>query len=226
MAKRAQEFEAALASRSDGNQLKSIEEGLETDMFVDIVGRLAGATLASNSVLAGGAPSLIVAHIGSKAGQKFLDKMPTLKLRQILSEAMLDPVLMQKLLLKPTSVTARKNNQEMVKYILASKGILSPDEEYYLENPEAKTQQLKVDVLKFARAGKNKLQIMDLYEEAARKPNSDIGPYMLDQVQSIIGIDDEQRAKIMKQYENKKMDYTLKRRGRFSKPIDITDVGY
>jgi hypothetical protein len=215
MAKRAQEFEAALASRSDGNQLKSIEEGLETDMFVDIVGRLAGATLASNSVLAGGAPSLIVAHIGSKAGQKFLDKMPTLKLRQILSEAMLDPILMQKLLLKPTSVTARKNNQKMVKYILASKGILNPDEEYHLENPEAKTQQLKVDVLKFARAGKNKLQIMDLYEEAARKPNSDIGPYMLDQVQSLIGVDDEQRAKIMKQYEDKKMDYFLKRRGRF-----------
>jgi len=215
MAKRAQEFEAALASRSDGNQLKSIEEGLETDMFVDIVGRLAGATLASNSVLAGGAPSLIVAHIGSKAGQKFIDKMPTLKLRQILSEAMLDPILMQKLLLKPTSVTARKNNQKMVKYILASKGILSPDEEYHLENPEGKTQQLKVDIVKFARAGKNKLQIMDLYEEAARKPNSDIGPYMLDQVQSLIGVDDEQRARIMKQYENKKMDYFLKRRGRF-----------
>ena len=226
MAKRAKEFEAALASRSDGNQLKSIEEGLETDMFVDIVGRLAGATLASNSVLAGGAPSLIVAHIGSKAGQKFLDKMPTLKLRQILSEAMLDPILMQKLLLKPTSVTARKNNQKMVKYILASKGILSPDEEYHLENPEAKTQQLKVDVLGFARAGKNKLQIMDLYEEAARKPNSDVSPYMLDQVQSLVGVNDEQRAKIMKQYEDKKMDYTLKRRGRFSKPIDILDVGY
>ena len=215
MAKRAKEIEAALASRSDGNQLKSIEEGLETDMFVDIVGRLAGATLASNSVLAGGAPSLIVAHIGSKAGQKFLDKMPTLKLRQILSEAMLDPILMQKLLLKPTSVTARKNNQKMVKYILASKGILSPDEEYHLENPEAKTQQLKVDVLGFARAGKNKLQIMDLYEEAARKPNSDIGPYMLDQVQSLVGVNDEQRARIMKQYEDKKMDYFLKRRGRF-----------
>ena len=221
MAKRAQEFEAALASRSDGNQLKSIEEGLETDMFVDIVGRLAGATLASNSVLAGGAPSLIVAHIGSKAGQKFLDKMPTLKLRQILSEAMLDPVLMQKLLLKPTSVTARKNNQKMVKYILASKGILSPDEEYHLENPEAKTQQLKVDVLRFARAGKNKLQIMDLYEEAARKPNSDIGPYMLDQVQSLIGVDDEQRARIMKQYEDKKMDYFLKRRGRFQEKENL-----
>ena len=35
----------------------------------------------------------------------------------------------------------------MVKYMLASKGILSPDEEYQLEDPEAKTQQLRVDIL-------------------------------------------------------------------------------
>ena len=80
--------------------------------------------------------------------------------------------------------------------------------------------------MQLAKAGKNKLQIMDLYEEAARKPNSDIGPYMLDQVQSLVGVNDEQRAKIMQQYENKKMDYTLKRRGRFSKQADILDVGY
>ena len=226
MAKRAQEFEAALVARSEGNQIKSVEEGLETDMFVDIVGRLAGATLASNSVLTSGAPSLIVAHIGSQAGRSFLDRMPTLKLREILSEAMLDPLLMQKLLLKPTSVNARKNNQRMVKYMLASKGILSPDEEYQLEDPEAKTQQLRVDILDFAKAGKNKLQIMDMYERDARKPNLDIGPYMLDQVQSLVGVSDEERAKIMQQYENKKMDYTLKRRGRFSKPADILDVGY
>jgi hypothetical protein len=82
------------------------------------------------------------------------------------------------------------------------------------------------ETMQLARAGKNKLQIMDLYEEAARKPNSDVSPYMLDQVQSLVGVNDEQRAKIMKQYEDKKMDYTLKRRGRFSKPIDILDVGY
>ena len=114
----------------------------------------------------------------------------------------------------------------MVKYMLASKGILSPDEEYQLEDPEAKTQQLRVDILDFAKAGKNKLQIMDMYERDARKPNLDIGPYMLDQVQSLVGVSDEERAKIMQQYENKKMDYTLKRRGRFSKPADILDVGY
>jgi len=226
MANRAKEFEESLMQRASGEELKSISEGLGTDAFVDIVGRLAGATLASQSILSGGAPSLIVAHIGSQAGRKFLDKMPTLKLREVLTEAMLDPVFMKVLLEKPTSVTARSNSQRKIKYLLASKGLLSPDDQYLIEDPEANTQALMQETMQLARAGKNKLQIMDLYEEAARKPNSDIGSYMLDQVQSIIGVNDEERAKIMKQYENKKMDYTLKRRGRFSKPIDITDVGY
>ena len=215
MANRAKEFEESLMQRASGEELKSISEGLGTDAFVDIVGRLAGATLASQSILAGGAPSLIVAHIGSQAGRKFLDKMPTLKLREVLTEAMLDPVFMKALLEKPTSATARSNSQRKIKYLLASKGLLSPDDQYQIEDPEANTQALMQETMQLARAGKNKLQIMDLYEEAARKPNSDIGPYMLDQVQSLIGVDDGQRARIMKQYEDKKMDYFLKRRGRF-----------
>lgn len=215
MANRAKDFEESLMQRASGEELKSISEGLGTDAFVDIVGRLAGATLASQSILAGGAPSLIVAHIGSQAGRKFLDKMPTLKLREILTEAMLDPVFMKALLEKPTSATARGNSQRKIKYLLASKGLLSPDDQYQIEDPEANTQALMQETMQLARAGKNKLQIMDLYEEAARKPNSDIGPYMLDQVQSLVGVNDEQRARIMKQYEDKKMDYFLKRRGRF-----------
>ena len=215
MANRAKDFEEALVLRLSAEEIKSITEGLGTDAFVDIVGRLAGATLASQSILSGGAPSLIVAHIGSQAGRKFLDKMPTLKLREVLTEAMLDPVLMKALLEKPTSVTARNNTQRKIKYLLASKGLLSPDDDYQMEGSEVDTQALRQETIQLARAGKNKLQIMDLYEEAARKPNSDIGPYMLDQVQSLIGVDDEQRARIMKQYEDKKMDYFLKRRGRF-----------
>ena len=221
MANRAKEFEESLMQRASGKELKSISEGLGTDAFVDIVGRLAGATLASQSILAGGAPSLIVAHIGSQAGRKFLDKMPTLKLREILTEAMLDPVFMKALLEKPTSATARGNSQRKIKYLLASKGLLSPDDQYQIEDPEANTQALMQETMQLARAGKNKLQIMDLYEEAARKPNSDIGPYMLDQVQSLVGVNDEQRARIMKQYEDKKMDYFLKRRGRFQEKENL-----
>lgn len=154
MANRAKEFEESLMQRASGEELKSISEGLGTDAFVDIVGRLAGATLASQSILAGGAPSLIVAHIGSQAGRKFLDKMPTLKLREILTEAMLDPVFMKALLEKPTSATARSNSQRRIKYLLASKGLLSPDDQYQIEDPEANTQALMQETIQLARAGK------------------------------------------------------------------------
>ena len=218
MANRASEFEKSLIRRGEGYLIPAVPP--DSDMFTNILGRLGGAALLSLSPVAGNiGHGLIVAHIGSKVGQNFIDKMPNLSLRKIMSEAMHDPVLMKELLTKPTSILQKNRIVDKVGYMMMSKGLLSPDEAYEIENPEGTSRSLENAIVGLARQGKNANEIMTLFEEEARRETAEgeegttIGPYTLDYVQGILGMSDKDRAKIMENLERQKRVIQLKRSG-------------
>ena len=218
MANRASEFEKSLIRRGEGYLIPAVPP--DSDMFTNILGRLGGASVLSLSPVAGNiGHGLIVAHIGSKVGQNFIDKMPNLSLRKIMSEAMHDPVLMKELLTKPTSILQKNRIVDKVGYMMMSKGLLTPDEAYEIENPEGTSRSLEDAIVGLARQGKNANEIMTLFEEEARRETAEgeegttIGPYTLDYVQGILGMSDKDRAKIMENMERQKRVIQLKRSG-------------
>ena len=103
--------------------------------------------------------------------------------------------------------------------MMMSKGLLSPDEAYEIENPEGTSRSLEDAIVGLARQGKNANEIMTLFEEEARRETAEgeegttIGPYTLDYVQGILGMSDKDRAKIMENLERQKRVIQLKRSG-------------
>lgn len=213
MAKRAKEFEESVLKRASGAKIEGIPPS--SDYIVDIIGRLGGATFAAASPLGQGVGhELIIAQIGSQAGRTFLQKMPNAKLGDLMKEAMLDPVLMKRLLERPTSITARKSNDFQLRALMISKGLIEEREAYALEGSEAKSESLKSAIKTLAGRGKSKLEIMAHFEKKAREDGTNIGPYMLDQVQSILDISGKDRARMMQNYDIERKPYKLKRKYR------------
>tara|TARA_Y100000114_G_scaffold105696_1_gene98970 strand:+ start:630 stop:3968 length:3339 start_codon:yes stop_codon:yes gene_type:complete len=198
MSKRADEFSKSVAARTEGEVIEGIPPG--SDALVDVIARLGGASIAAASPLADQiGHQLIIAYIGSQAGRQFLNKMPTLKLQEILVEASKDPVFMKKLLEMRVGrdVSPMSQNLELGA-LLASKAIIGERELYEIEeNDFGVTNLLKDKILSLAGEGKNNLEIMEAFEvEARTNPNTKIGPYKLDQVQALLNLSDEGRAQV------------------------------
>ena len=212
MATRAKEFEESVLKRASGATIADIPPG--SDYLTDILGRLGGATLAASSPLGQGiGHQLIVAQIGSQAGRNFLQKLPNAKLSNVMKEAMLDPVLMKNLLERPATVFAKKSRDYKLRAMLVSKGLLEEEEAFKLEGTENKTAQIKNAIATLANQGKNRGEIMAAFEKESRKKGTTIGPYMLDQVQSILDLSRQERTSIIEQFEIPKKTF-LKRRSR------------
>jgi hypothetical protein len=213
MATRAKEFEESVLKRASGATIEDIPPG--SDYLTDILGRLGGATLAASSPLGQGiGHQLIVAQIGSQAGRNFLQKLPNAKLSDVMKEAMLDPVLMKNLLERPATVFAKKSRDYKLRAMLVSKGLLEEEEAFKLEGTETKTTQIKNAIAALANQGKNRGEIMAAFEKESRKEGTTIGPYMLDQVQSILDLSRQERTSIIEQFDIPRKSYTIKRRSR------------
>tara|TARA_R110002020_G_scaffold475567_1_gene710988 strand:+ start:1327 stop:4488 length:3162 start_codon:yes stop_codon:yes gene_type:complete len=211
IAKRAKVFEESLVKRETGKTIKDLPP--ESDRLLDIIGRLGGAAVMTSSPVVGGVGyGLIVAQLGSRVGRDIVEKLPNAKLRDIMTEAILDPVFMKVLLEKPTSAKAKREINTRIGFILVSKGILTPEEHYMIESPEAQTESLQSLVAGLAKKGNSRLEIMDIFEKKARQPKTTIGPMMLDQVQSILELSNGERSIVMERYEKLNQDYGLKRR--------------
>lgn len=225
MANRAKMFEESVLKRASGGTIKNIPP--DSDYLIDILGRLGGATMAAASPLGQGiGHQLIIAQIGSQAGRSFLQKLPNIKLTNVMKEAMLDPLLMKNLLERPATIIAKKNRDYKLRALMVSKGLLEEEEAYNIEGAEGQTNQIKTAIKVLAEHGKSRGEIMTAFENQAREEGTSIGPYVLDQVQSILDISEKERIEIMEKFEKERKPYTLKRRGGFGKPIDIIDVGY
>ena len=214
MSKRADEFAASVAQRTEGATLSNVPPG--SDFLVDIFARLAGSTVALMSPVSQGmGHDLIIAQIGSKAGRTLLDKMPTLKLKEVLQEAMLDPVLMKNLLKKQTGAGTTKSRNLALGALLSMKGIIGDDEVYAIEDNDGMTEALFNAIGQLAREGNSASDIMEKFEVEARREGTSIGPYKLDQVQALLGMSYEDRAQVAKKLSKQKLrEYYLSRRSR------------
>ncbi len=211
IAKRAKVFEESLVKRETGKTIKDLPP--QSDRLLDVIGRLGGAAVMTSSPVVGGVGyGLIVAQLGSRIGRDIVEKLPNAKLRDIMTEAILDPAFMKVLLEKPTSAKAKREINTRIGFILVSKGILTPEEHYMIESPEAQTESLQSLVAGLAKKGNSRLEIMDIFEKKARQPKTTIGPMMLDQVQSILELSNGERSIVMERYEKLNQDYGLKRR--------------
>jgi len=211
IAKRAKVFEESLVKRETGKTIKDLPP--QSDRLLDMIGRLGGAAVMTSSPVVGGVGyGLIVAQLGSRIGRDIVEKLPNAKLRDIMTEAILDPAFMKVLLEKPTSAKAKREINTRIGFILVSKGILTPEEHYMIESPEAQTESLQSLVAGLAKKGNSRLEIMDIFEKKARQPKTTIGPMMLDQVQSILELSNGERSIVMERYEKLNQDYGLKRR--------------
>lgn len=118
------QFEKALSNTSRAEDLLGGE-----DIFFDLLLRIGGANLGAQGALAGatGTP-LVLAGAGSRAAQKVFDKMPKLKVRNVISEAIKDPKLMATLLEKPTTAKAKAARNARLNAVLVQAGILDGSE--------------------------------------------------------------------------------------------------
>ena len=154
-----------MLKRASGATIKDIPPG--SDYLLDIVGRLAGATMASASPLASNMGNqLIIAQIGSQAGRNFLQKLPNAKLRDIMKDAMLDPLLMKNLLERPVTIFAKKSRDYKLRVMMVSKGIIEEEEAFELEGADNKTTQIKNAIATLANQGKNRGEIMADFEKS------------------------------------------------------------
>lgn len=126
------QFEAALANTSKADNLLGGE-----DIFFDLLLRIGGASVGSASALgqATGAP-LVAAGAGSRAARAAFDKVPKLKVRGIIEEALLNPKLMAELLSKPTAITAKAARNRRINAILIQSGVFDGSEIFGQENQQ------------------------------------------------------------------------------------------
>ena len=195
MSKEADKFAASVAQRTEGATLPSVPP--DSDFLVDIFARLAGSSVALMSPFGQSmGHDLIIAQIGSKAGKNLLDKMPNLKLKEILLEAMQDPVLMKRLLEKEVGPGLTKSRNLGLGALLSFKGIVGDDEVYAIEDNDGMTETLQNMIGTLAREGSSAADIMEKFEVEARREGTSIGPYKLDQVQALLGMSYEDRAQV------------------------------
>ena len=118
------EFESALANTDQFENLLGKE-----DIFFDLLVRIGGANLGGSSALgqAAGAP-LVLAGAGVRAAQKVFDKMPKLRVKTILVEAIKDPKLMADLLERPTTAKLKAARNKRLNAVLVQAGIFDGSE--------------------------------------------------------------------------------------------------
>lgn len=118
------QFEAALANTDRAEDLLGGE-----DIFFDLLLRIGGATVGGNSVIgnAAGTP-LVAAGAGSRASQKLFDKVPKVRVKSVIAEAVNNPKLMATLLEKPTTVKAKASRDRRIYAALLQAGLLDGTE--------------------------------------------------------------------------------------------------
>lgn len=118
------QFEAALANTGKIDDLLGGE-----DIFFDLLLRIGGANIGSQSALgsATGTP-LVAAQAGSRASRSLFDKVPKLKVKNIIAEAVKNPKLMATLLEKPTTVSAKASRNARLNAVLLQAGIFDGSE--------------------------------------------------------------------------------------------------
>tara|TARA_R100001440_G_scaffold642_2_gene2014 strand:- start:4329 stop:6974 length:2646 start_codon:yes stop_codon:yes gene_type:complete len=118
------EFESALANSEQFENLLGKE-----DVFFDLLLRIGGANLGGSSALgqAAGAP-IVLAGAGVRTAQKVFDKMPKLRIKTILAEAIKDPKLMADLLERPTTAKLKAARNKRLNAVLVQAGIFDGSE--------------------------------------------------------------------------------------------------
>ena len=118
------EFESALANSEQFENLLGKE-----DIFFDLLLRIGGANLGGSSALgqAAGAP-LVLAGAEVRTAQKVFDKMPKLRVKTILAEAIKDPKLMADLLERPTTAKLKAARNKRINAVLLQAGIFDGSE--------------------------------------------------------------------------------------------------
>jgi hypothetical protein len=117
-------LEQALASTDRAEDLLGT-----SDLLFDLLLRIGGANVGSMSAASGatGAP-LVLAGAASRSARTAFDKMPKLRVKSIIAEAVKNPKLMADLLSKPTSATARAARDRRVNAVLVQAGVLDGSE--------------------------------------------------------------------------------------------------
>ena len=118
------EFESALANTDQFENLLGKE-----DIFFDLLLRIGGANLGGSSALgqAAGAP-LVLAGAGVRTAKNAFEKMPKLRVKTILAEAIKDPKLMADLLERPTTAKLKAARNKRINAVLLQAGIFDGSE--------------------------------------------------------------------------------------------------
>jgi len=118
------EFESALANTDQFENLLGKE-----DIFFDLLLRIGGANLGGSSALgqAAGAP-LVLAGAGVRTAKNAFEKMPKLRVKTILAEAIKDPKLMADLLERPTTAKLKAARNKRLNAVLVQAGIFDGSE--------------------------------------------------------------------------------------------------
>lgn len=119
---RADILRRATGTKSDLDKLVA-----EPDMLSNFLQRVVGANIGGALGQGTGAP-LVAAGAGSKLVQNFFDKMPAAKVQQVLIEAANNPVLMRKLLEKPTNIQQTRETLRQLNGFLVNAGITAQGE--------------------------------------------------------------------------------------------------
>lgn len=118
------EFESALANTEQFENLLGKE-----DIFFDLLLRIGGANLGGSSALgqAAGAP-LVLAGAGVRTAKNAFEKIPKLRVKTILAEAIKDPKLMADLLERPTTAKLKAARNKRLNAVLVQAGIFDGSE--------------------------------------------------------------------------------------------------
>lgn len=118
------EFESALANTDQFENLLGKE-----DIFFDLLLRIGGANLGGSSAIgqAAGAP-LVLAGAGVRTAKNAFEKMPKLRVKTILAEAIKDPKLMADLLERPTTAKLKAARNKRINAVLLQAGIFDGSE--------------------------------------------------------------------------------------------------
>jgi len=118
------QFESALANTDQFENLLGKE-----DIFFDLLVRIGGANLGGSSALgqAAGAP-LVLAGAGVRTAKNVFEKMPKLRVKTILAEAIKDPKLMADLLERPTTAKLKAARNKRLNAVLVQAGIFDGSE--------------------------------------------------------------------------------------------------
>lgn len=127
----------AVGTRSDFDRLMQ-----DPDMLTDFIVRSVGANIGAMAGRSTGA-TLVAAQAGSAALRNIINKMPAAKTQAILIEAAKDPVLMVRLLQKPTNVNQAREAMRQINGYMLNAGV----EFAYDSDEEARPLQRSLDTI-------------------------------------------------------------------------------